>query len=129
MSLNVEDSDVGVAIRWSTTEGDSGPIGRPSGVPLFLGVLGYQFTRSSAIDRNRCGGASLCKRSRFTFGYSRTECSRPTRALDLGNGLFKVLPTSRYDPEDEVWEFLPDSIVRVRQFEFEGKEFLRAVAR
>jgi hypothetical protein len=27
-----------------------------------------------------------------------TECSRPTQALDLGNGLFKVLPTSNYDP-------------------------------
>jgi hypothetical protein len=57
-----------------------------------------------------------------------TECSRPTQALDLGSGLFKVLPTPRYDPEDEVWEFPPDSIVRVRPFEFEGKEFLRAVS-
>ena len=57
-----------------------------------------------------------------------TECSRPTQAVDLGDGLFKVLPTSKYDPEDEVWEFPPDSIVRVRHFEFEGKEFLRAVA-
>ena len=56
-----------------------------------------------------------------------TECSRPTQALELGNGLFKVLPTSNYDPADEVWEFPPDSIVRVRPFEFEGKKFLRAV--
>ena len=34
------------------------------------------------------------------------------QALDLGNGLFKVLPTSNYDPANEVWEFPSDSIAR-----------------
>jgi len=58
-----------------------------------------------------------------------TECSRPTQALDLGNGLYKILPTPNYDPEDEVWEFLPDSIVRSEIRRCEGKEFLIAVAR
>ena len=57
-----------------------------------------------------------------------TECSRPTQALDLGNGLFRVLPTPNYDPEDEVWEFPPDSIVRSEVRRSEGKEFLLAVA-
>ncbi len=57
-----------------------------------------------------------------------TECSRPTQALDLGNGLFQVLPTSNYDPTDEVWEFPPDSIVRSTIRRSEGKEFLLAVA-
>lgn len=57
-----------------------------------------------------------------------TECSRPTRALDLGNGLFKVLPTPNYDPADEVWEFPPDSIVRSKVRQSGGKEFLLAVA-
>ena len=57
-----------------------------------------------------------------------TECSRPTQALDLGNGMFKVLLTSNYDPSDEVWEFLPDSIVRSEVRRPEGKEFLLAVA-
>jgi len=57
-----------------------------------------------------------------------TECSRPTQALDLGNGLFKVLPISNYDPTDEVWEFPPDSIVRSVLRRSEGKEFLLAVA-
>jgi len=57
-----------------------------------------------------------------------TECSRPTQALDLGNGLFKVLPTSNYDPGDEVWEFPPDSIVRSTIQRSEGKEFLLVVA-
>jgi hypothetical protein len=57
-----------------------------------------------------------------------TECSRPTQALDLGNGLFKVLPTPNYDPTDEVWEFPPDSTVRSNVRRSEGKEFLLAVA-
>jgi hypothetical protein len=57
-----------------------------------------------------------------------TECSRPTQALDLGNGLFKVLPTANYDPEDEVWEFPPDSIVRSEVRLSEGREFLLAVS-
>ncbi len=39
-------------------------------------------------------------------------CSRPTEALDLGNGLFKMLATPDYDAEAEHWEFPPDSIVR-----------------
>ena len=56
-----------------------------------------------------------------------TECSRATQALELGNGLFKVLPTSNYDPEDEVWEFPPDSIVRSEIRWSGGKEFLLAV--
>jgi hypothetical protein len=57
-----------------------------------------------------------------------TEWSRPTQALDLGDGLLKVLPTPNYDPADEVWEFPPDSIVRSKVRKSEGKEFLVAVA-
>ena len=57
-----------------------------------------------------------------------TECSRPTRAVDLGNGLFKVLPTPDYDPADEIWEFPPDSIVRSETRRSEGKEILLAIA-
>ena len=57
-----------------------------------------------------------------------TECSRPTQALDLGNGLYKILATPNYDPEDEVWEFLPDSIVRSEIRQSEGKAILIAVA-
>lgn len=55
------------------------------------------------------------------------ECSRPTQALDLGDGLFKVLPTPDYDPEDEVWEFPPDSIVRSQVQRSNGGEFLLAI--
>lgn len=56
-----------------------------------------------------------------------TACSRPTEAVDLGNGWFKVLATSNYDPDDEVWEFPPDSIVRSEVRRSEGKELLFAV--
>jgi hypothetical protein len=57
-----------------------------------------------------------------------TECSRPTQALDLGNGLFRVLPTSSYDPENEVWEFPPNSIVRSAIRQSSGKEIRLAVS-
>lgn len=41
-----------------------------------------------------------------------TPCARPTQAVPLANGLYKILPTENYDPEDEIWEFVPGSIVR-----------------
>jgi hypothetical protein len=59
-----------------------------------------------------------------------TDCSRPTQAEPLGNGLFKLRRTPNYDPEDEPWEFLPGSVVRTvtKEYEgYEGKELLFAV--
>lgn len=41
-----------------------------------------------------------------------TEVFRPTKALDLGNGLYRLEATSDYDPELETWEFVPGSEVR-----------------
>ena len=41
-----------------------------------------------------------------------TPTARPTQAIPLSNGLYEILPTSDYDPADEIWEFLPGSIVR-----------------
>lgn len=41
-----------------------------------------------------------------------TPTARPTQALPLSNGMYKILPASNYNPEDEIWEFLPGSIVR-----------------
>lgn len=41
-----------------------------------------------------------------------TDTWRPTTATILGNGLYMLLPTPGYDPEDEVWEFPPGSKVR-----------------
>jgi hypothetical protein len=40
-----------------------------------------------------------------------TPTIRPTDAEVAGEGLYKLLPTERYDPENEEWEFLPGSIV------------------
>jgi hypothetical protein len=44
-----------------------------------------------------------------------TDCSRPTQGVVLGNGLFELLPTDNYDPDDEHWEFPPGSIVRAKE--------------
>lgn len=41
-----------------------------------------------------------------------TEVYRLTQGEELGNNIFRVLPTDSYDPEDETWEFPPGSIVR-----------------
>jgi len=43
-----------------------------------------------------------------------TDTIRETQAVDLGDGSVKLLPTPWYDPEDEIWEFLPGSIVKVK---------------
>lgn len=41
-----------------------------------------------------------------------TDTIRETQAIHLGGDLYKLLPTPNYDPEDEIWEFIPGSIVR-----------------
>ena len=56
-----------------------------------------------------------------------TEVSRPTEALNLGNGLFRILPSRDYDPEDESWEFPPGSIVRCEKRLGSSGEYLLAV--
>jgi len=56
-----------------------------------------------------------------------TEVSRPTQALDLGDGLFEILPTEGYDPEDETWEFPPGSVVRAELIEDVAGRYLLAV--
>ena len=41
-----------------------------------------------------------------------TVVVRPTRGVPLAEGIYRVLATATYDPEDENWEFPPGSIVR-----------------
>jgi hypothetical protein len=55
-----------------------------------------------------------------------TPTARPTQAENLGNGTYKVLPTPNYNPENEVWEFLPGSIVRCKNWESSMGEVLLA---
>jgi hypothetical protein len=43
----------------------------------------------------------------------RTEAFRPTRALKLGGGLFKLVASPDYDSGGEIWEHLPGATVRV----------------
>ncbi len=56
-----------------------------------------------------------------------TDVWRPTQAIILGKGLFKILPTSKYDPEDEVWEFPPGAIVKGEEKMLSGERVLVAV--
>ncbi len=54
---------------------------------------------------------------------------RPTEAEVLSNGLYKLLPTESYNPEDEVWEFLPGSIVSRKEIKnIKGQNMNVAIA-
>src|SRR6266850_3780672 len=55
-------------------------------------------------------------------------CIRPTQAEPLRDGTYRVLPTPNYDPTDEVWEFLPGSIVHCESFADSQEPYLLAVA-
>ena len=57
-----------------------------------------------------------------------TYTFRPTSARTLGGGLYELLPTPKYDPEDEKWEFLPGSIVRAVAEKLDGENVLVARA-
>ena len=50
-----------------------------------------------------------------------------TPAESLGGGLYKLLMPLDYDPEDEIWKFLPGSIVRCEKTNNGGEEILYAV--
>jgi len=54
--------------------------------------------------------------------------TRLTQALDLGNGLFELLPATGDDPEVEHWEFQPGSIVRGKEVHRDGETFLLAAS-
>jgi hypothetical protein len=56
-----------------------------------------------------------------------TDVWRPTEAVSVGDGLFKILPTPEYDPEDEVCEFPPGSIVRCEKRRNDSGEYIVAV--
>jgi len=56
-----------------------------------------------------------------------TDVARPTEALDLGNGKFRILPTADYDPQDEEWEFPPNSVVECVLIQDAEGEYLKAI--
>ena len=57
-----------------------------------------------------------------------TMVFRPTHGELIGEGLFRLLPTEDYDPEDEAWEFLPGSVVRGEMRRLDGGEVIIAVS-
>jgi hypothetical protein len=57
-----------------------------------------------------------------------TPTLRPTQAVKMKNGIYKLLPTPNYDPEDEIWEFLPGSLVKcIHTQSYKGEPILLAV--
>lgn len=59
-----------------------------------------------------------------------TVVFRPIEALHLGGDRYEVLPTADYDPENEIWEFVPHTIVRCIPHVFQdGEVGLLAVAK
>lgn len=40
-----------------------------------------------------------------------TPTLRRTQAISLGDNIFQLLPDDNYDPEDEIWQFLPNTYV------------------
>jgi len=57
-----------------------------------------------------------------------TTCLRPTEAVPLPDGTYRVLPTPDYDPTDEVWEFAPGSTVHCESFDGQSGQYLLAIA-
>lgn len=57
------------------------------------------------------------------------DTARPTQAIPLEGGTYKLLPTEDYDPEDEIWEFLPGSVVKaLNTTDDKGHSILLAIA-
>ena len=58
-----------------------------------------------------------------------TTVARPTRGVKLSENVYRVLPTQDYDPNDEEWEFPPESIVECHLEKRSGHEVLVATKR
>lgn len=56
------------------------------------------------------------------------EVWRPTLAELVREGVFRVLPTSDYDPNDEEWEFVPGTLVSIQERVDEEGSHLVAVS-
>ena len=56
-----------------------------------------------------------------------TPVLRPTFAKEIDEDIFEVLPTEGYDPDDEIWEYSPGSLVECEEQIRDGKKVLVAV--
>lgn len=55
-----------------------------------------------------------------------TTVFRPTKVVRLPDGMFRLLATVGYDPETEVWQFPPGSVVECQSEERGGNLVLVA---
>jgi hypothetical protein len=55
-----------------------------------------------------------------------TTVVRPAKAVKLGQDIYRILPTSDYDPNDEEWQFPPGSVVECVLETRDGREILVA---
>jgi len=55
--------------------------------------------------------------------------ARPTEAINLGNGLYKILPTADYGTAEEIWEFPPNSVTRGEERQGITGKYILAVAK
>lgn len=51
---------------------------------------------------------------------------RPTQGVQRGDGLYEVLATTDYDPEDETWMFPPGAVVKCELERHENEDWLVA---
>lgn len=54
---------------------------------------------------------------------------RPVPAIEIGENIFQLKGEEIYDPDDEEWEFLPGTKVKVKQKELEGENVLVAIGK
>ena len=52
---------------------------------------------------------------------------RPVPAIEIRKGIFEVLGFDIYNPEDEEWEFLPNTYVMVEEKKLSGGKVLVAI--
>lgn len=56
-----------------------------------------------------------------------TKVYKPVPAIEIENNIYEVQGFEIYDPEDEVWEFLPGTNVLVEEQNFDGTNVLVAI--
>lgn len=56
-----------------------------------------------------------------------TDVARPTEAVEVGHGVYRILQPPDYDPEDEIWEFPPGSLVRCEKRRDDSGDYLLAI--
>ena len=87
-----------------------------------MSILNYTHNKPTLLK-----GAFKMSQVEIYIFLEEDDAFRPTQAIVREDGYYEVLPTPDYDPEDELWGFLPGSIVRCEPRNFETKHYLLAV--